>query len=113
MRRTVITGTGSYIPSRKVSNEEFMKNRFFMDYDQPIDTADNEKTVGKFQEITEIATRMGYKQHYNHPSEIMDEIASLVPIYGGISYDRLEELGSIQWPCPTKDHPGTTTLPAR
>jgi formate dehydrogenase major subunit/formate dehydrogenase alpha subunit len=39
----------------------------------------------------------------------MDEIASLVPIYGGISYDRLEEKG-IQWPCPTKDHPGTETL---
>ena len=39
----------------------------------------------------------------------MDEIASLVPIYGGISYDRLEERG-IQWPCPDKNHPGTTTL---
>ena len=39
----------------------------------------------------------------------MDEIASLVPIYGGISYERIEDQG-IQWPCPTKDHPGTTTL---
>lgn len=38
----------------------------------------------------------------------MDEITSLTPIYGGISYGRLEE-GGIQWPCPTKDHPGTTT----
>ena len=52
---------------------------------------------------------MGYPMLYNHPSEIMDEIASLVPIYGGISYDRIEKQG-IQWPCPTKDHPGTTTL---
>jgi predicted molibdopterin-dependent oxidoreductase YjgC len=52
---------------------------------------------------------MGYPMHYNHPSEIMDEIAGLVPIYGGISFDRLEKEG-IQWPCPTKDHPGTTTL---
>jgi predicted molibdopterin-dependent oxidoreductase YjgC len=47
--------------------------------------------------------------HYDHPSDIMDEIAGLVPIYGGISYERIEEQG-IQWPCPTKDHPGTTTL---
>ena len=46
---------------------------------------------------------MGYPMSYNHPSEIMDEIASLVPIYGGISYERLEQ-GSIQWPCPTKEN---------
>ena len=51
MRRTVIIGTGSCIPSRRVSNDEFLSNRFFMDYDQPIDPADIEKTVGKFQEI--------------------------------------------------------------
>ena len=59
--------------------------------------------------ISELATRMGYHMKYNHPSEIMDEIASLTPLYGGISYDRLETDG-IQWPCPTKDHPGTKTL---
>jgi formate dehydrogenase major subunit/formate dehydrogenase alpha subunit len=52
---------------------------------------------------------MGYQMHYGHPSEIMDEIASLTPQYGGISYERLEK-ESLQWPCPTKDHPGTTTL---
>jgi formate dehydrogenase major subunit/formate dehydrogenase alpha subunit len=52
---------------------------------------------------------MGYPMTYSHPSEIMDEIASLVPIYGGIDYGRLEN-GGIQWPCPTKDHPGTATL---
>ena len=63
----------------------------------------------EWEVISEIATRMGYPMHYNHPSEIMDEIASLVPIYGGISYGRLEK-ESLQWPCPTKDHPGTTTL---
>ena len=63
----------------------------------------------EWQVICEIATRMGYPMHYTHPSEIMDEIASLTPIYGGISYERLEK-ESLQWPCPTKDHPGTTTL---
>ena len=46
---------------------------------------------------------------YAHPSEIMDEIAALTPIYGGISYDRIEETG-LQWPCPTVDHLGTSIL---
>ncbi|UCD34694.1 MAG: formate dehydrogenase subunit alpha [Nitrospiraceae bacterium] len=63
----------------------------------------------EWQVICDLATRMGYSMHYEHPSEIMDEIAGLVPIYGGISYDRLEN-ESLQWPCPTKDHPGTSTL---
>ena len=39
MRRTVIIGTGSYIPNKRVGNDEFLNNRFFMDYGQPIDTA--------------------------------------------------------------------------
>ena len=46
---------------------------------------------------------------YSHPSEIMDEIAALTPIYGGISYERIQESG-LQWPCPTADHPGTLVL---
>ncbi len=46
---------------------------------------------------------------YDHPSAIMDEIAALTPIYGGISYRRIEESG-LQWPCPTADHPGTPIL---
>lgn len=65
--------------------------------------------MAEWQVISEISTRMGYPMQYASPAEIMDEIASLVPIYGGISYARLEEKG-IQWPCPTKDHPGTTTM---
>jgi formate dehydrogenase alpha subunit len=43
---------------------------------------------------------------YAQPSEILDEIAALAPIYGGISYDRV----GLQWPCPTTDHPGTAIL---
>ncbi|MBF0473792.1 MAG: formate dehydrogenase subunit alpha [Nitrospirae bacterium] len=63
----------------------------------------------EWQIICELATSMGYPMKYNNPSEIMDEIAALTPIYGGISYERIEQCG-IQWPCPTKDHPGTQTL---
>ena len=47
---------------------------------------------------------------FNSPAEIMDEIATLTPIYGGVSYDRLEELGYLQWPCPNEEHPGTPYL---
>jgi len=58
----------------------------------------------------QIAQRMGSKGFdFSHPAEIMDEIASLTPSYGGISYKRLEE-GGLQWPCPTEEHPGTPIL---
>jgi formate dehydrogenase major subunit/formate dehydrogenase alpha subunit len=65
--------------------------------------------MAEWQVICKLAALMGYQMHYSHPSEIMDEIASLTPQYGGISYERLKK-ESLQWPCPTKDHPGTTTL---
>lgn len=48
--------------------------------------------------------------HYTRPAEIFDEMATLVPFLGGISYDRLDREGGIQWPCPTSDHPGTRVL---
>ena len=44
------------------------------------------------------------------PKDVMAEVAKLTPSYGGISYERLEELGFLQWPCPTPDHPGTPYL---
>jgi len=53
--------------------------------------------------------RLGKGFDFKHPSDIMDEIASLTPSYAGISYKRLEK-GGLQWPCPTKDHPGTPIL---
>ncbi len=62
-----------------------------------------------WQILCEISERMGYEMNYNHPSEIMEEIAALTPIYGGTSYSRLERNG-LQWPCPSPDHPGTPIL---
>ncbi len=63
-----------------------------------------------WQILSEIAKRCGYNgMEYDRPSKIMDEIAQLTPIYGGISYDRLDPFG-LQWPCPSKDHPGTVYL---
>lgn len=59
--------------------------------------------------LMEIMNRLGYKRQYKSPREIMDEIASITPQYGGISYDRIEKIG-LQWPCPREDHPGTKYL---
>ena len=61
--------------------------------------------------ISEIGKRMGRSDQfsYSDPSAIMEEIASLTPSYGGISYHRIDE-GGLQWPCPTPDHPGTGIL---
>jgi predicted molibdopterin-dependent oxidoreductase YjgC len=59
--------------------------------------------------IPALSSRMGYTMNYQHPSEIMEEIAALTPIYGGVHYDRLEQ-GGLQWPCRHRDDPGTKYL---
>ena len=59
--------------------------------------------------IMDLMNRMGYDKKYFGPSGIMDEIAALTPSYGGVSFDRIEKEG-LQWPCPTKEHPGTKFL---
>jgi len=59
--------------------------------------------------ICDLARRLGATADYHHPSEIMDEIASVSPIYGGMSFARVEKDG-LQWPCPDKEHPGTGFL---
>jgi predicted molibdopterin-dependent oxidoreductase YjgC len=62
-----------------------------------------------WQIVAALATRLGLPLHYDSPSQIMAEIASLTPIYGGIAYDRLGDEG-LQWPCPDREHPGTKFL---
>jgi len=57
-----------------------------------------------------LAEAVGYKMNYTHPSQIMDEIAALTPTFTGVSYDRLEELGSIQWPCNERAPEGTPVM---
>jgi len=62
-----------------------------------------------WQIICDISTAMGYPMRYDGVDKIMDEIAKVTPIYGGISFDRIESVG-LQWPCPDKSHPGTKYL---
>ncbi len=59
--------------------------------------------------VCEVATKMGYRMQYDGAETIMDEIASITPIYGGISFDRIDSVG-LQWPCTDKENPGTKYL---
>jgi predicted molibdopterin-dependent oxidoreductase YjgC len=59
--------------------------------------------------VSALAERMGKPFGYQAASQIMEEIASLTPIYGGIRFDRLDH-DSLQWPCPDASHPGTPFL---
>ena len=60
--------------------------------------------------IAQLASMLGYEMGDTSASHIMDEIASVTPSYGGISYERLEKEGELRWPCPAADHPGTPIL---
>jgi len=63
-----------------------------------------------WQIMCELSSRMNYPMDCESPAEIMEEIAMLTPIYGGVYYDRLEHGWGLFWPCPNRDHPGTPFL---
>lgn len=65
--------------------------------------ADWEVTIG-------LSKALGYEMHYTHPSQIMEEIAHLTPTFHGVSYEKLEKMGSIQWPCNEAAPDGTPTM---
>lgn len=57
-----------------------------------------------------LANALGYPMDYKHASDIMDEVASLTPTFKGVSFKKLDELGSIQWPCNDEQPLGTPTM---
>ena len=57
-----------------------------------------------------LSNALGYPMNYKHPSEIMDEIAALTPTFTGVSYERIDELESIQWPCNDAAPEGTPVM---
>jgi formate dehydrogenase major subunit len=68
---------------------------------------------GGFQdwEVTVLLSNaLGYPMQYRHASEIMEEIARLTPTFAGISYEKLDRLGSVQWPCNDQAPDGTPTM---
>ncbi len=67
------------------------------------DMADWEVTIA-------LSNAFGYPMHYNHPSEIMDEIARLTPTFHGVTFEKIDKLGSIQWPCNEQAPEGTPVM---
>jgi len=65
--------------------------------------SDWEVTIG-------LANALGYAMHYDHPSQIMEEIARLTPTFAGVTYDKLDRTGSLQWPCNDQAPEGTPTM---
>ncbi len=62
-------------------------------------------------EVTQLLSHaMGYPMDYSHPSQIMDEIARLTPTFAGVSYEKIDRLGSIQWPCNDDSPEGTPVM---
>ncbi|HEY8159413.1 MAG TPA: formate dehydrogenase subunit alpha [Methylobacter sp.] len=62
-------------------------------------------------EVTQmLANALGYPMNYSHPSEIMDEIARLTPSFTGVSYEKIDRLGSVQWPCNDEAPEGTPIM---
>ena len=72
--------------------------------------SDGERGYADWEITQMLANAMGYPMHYAHPTEIMDEIARLTPTFRGISYAKLDELGSVQWPCNDEHPEGTPTM---
>ena len=57
-----------------------------------------------------LSNALGYPMHYDHPSQIMDEIARLTPTFAGVTFDKIDRLGSIQWPCNDEAPEGTPVM---
>lgn len=60
--------------------------------------------------ISRVAQAMGYPMHYASNEAIWNELRSLCPLYAGASWEKMAELGYVQWPCPDETHPGTPYL---
>ncbi len=69
-----------------------------------------EGVLPDWQVVCEVSTRMGFPMQYDHPSQIMDEVAALAPSMGGVSFARLDRTEGLQWPVPSADHPGTALM---
>jgi formate dehydrogenase major subunit len=63
--------------------------------------------------ICELARRLGHDWGFPTLEQAWEELRTLSPMHGGMSYARLEETGGLQWPCPTEDHPGSPFLHGR
>jgi len=74
------------------------------------DHGNHEAGMEDWEITAKFSEALGYPMHYAHASEIMDEIAALTPTFTGVSFKKLDELGSIQWPCNDEAPTGTPTM---
>ena len=65
---------------------------------------------GDWEITMALSNAMGLPMNYAHPSEIMDEIAATTPTFAGVSFAKLDELGSVQWPCNEAAPEGTPIM---
>ncbi|MBS0399167.1 MAG: formate dehydrogenase subunit alpha, partial [Proteobacteria bacterium] len=66
--------------------------------------------LADWEATVRLSNALGYPMSYTHPSQIMDEIAALTPTFAGVSFDKIDRLGSIQWPCNEAAPEGTPTM---
>ena len=66
--------------------------------------------LADWQTTIALSNALGYKMNYSHPSEIMDEIARLTPTFHGVSFAKIDQQGSVQWPCNDAAPQGTQTM---
>ncbi|NYZ14748.1 formate dehydrogenase subunit alpha [Azospirillum sp. RWY-5-1] len=64
----------------------------------------------EWQVVAELASALGYPMHYGSASEIMDEIARVTPTFRGVSFAKIDEMGSVQWPCNEAAPDGTPIM---
>ncbi|HHR5550686.1 formate dehydrogenase subunit alpha [Klebsiella aerogenes] len=83
-------------------------DRGFQRFEQAIPPTGNVKR--DWEIISLLASEMGYPLHYASNQQIWDEMRELCPLFYGVIWEKMGDMGHVQWPCPTLDHPGTPWL---
>lgn len=83
-------------------------DRGFQRFEQAIPPTGNVKR--DWEIISLLASEMGYPMHYASNQQIWDEMRELCPLFYGVTWEKMGDMGHVQWPCPTLDHPGTPWL---
>ncbi|MTH47205.1 formate dehydrogenase subunit alpha [Intestinirhabdus alba] len=83
-------------------------DRGFQRFEKALEPAGDVKR--DWEIISLLATAMGYPMRYANSQQIWDEMRELCPLFYGVTYEKMGDMGHIQWPCPNLDHPGTPWL---
>jgi formate dehydrogenase major subunit len=108
MADIVLPGTASWCEGEgTVTNSERRVQRVRKALEPPGEARDDMAI------LTDLARRLGYDWPDPEAEQVWDELRSLSPMHGGMSYERLVKRGGIQWPCPDETHPGSPFLHER